>query len=71
MDVIVKAVEAESPEKIVKSYIWDAMNEEEKELGEIQKREKDVLGITRLYTFLLCSWLVNILMRQSRLSSLD
>ena len=29
MDVIVKAVEAESPEKIVKSYIWDAMNEEE------------------------------------------
>lgn len=30
---------------------------EEKELGEIQKREKDVLGITRLYTFLLCSWL--------------
>ena len=31
MDVIVKAVEAEIPEKIVKSYIWDAMNEEEKE----------------------------------------
>ena len=30
MDVIVKAVEAEIPEKIVKSYIWDAMNEEEK-----------------------------------------
>lgn len=29
MDVIVKAVEAEIPEKIVKSYIWDAMDEEE------------------------------------------
>ena len=27
MDVIVKAVEAEIPEKIVKSYIWDAMND--------------------------------------------
>ena len=33
MDVIVKAVEAEIPEKIVKFYIWDAMNEEEKEQG--------------------------------------
>ena len=33
MDVIVKAVEAEIPEKIVKSYICDAMNEEEKEQG--------------------------------------
>ena len=29
MDVIVKAVEAEIPEKIVKSYIWNAMDEEE------------------------------------------
>ena len=27
MDVIVKAVEAEIPEKIVKFYIWDAMND--------------------------------------------
>ena len=33
MDVIVKAVEAEIPEKIVKFYIWDAMNEEDKEQG--------------------------------------
>ncbi|MFR7383441.1 MAG: hypothetical protein ACLUTO_02470 [Anaerostipes sp.] len=30
MDVIVKAVEAEIPEKIVKSYIWDAMNRRRK-----------------------------------------
>ena len=29
MDVIGKAVEAEIPEKIVKSYIWNAMDEEE------------------------------------------
>lgn len=30
---------------------------EEKETGEIKKYEKDVLASTRLYTFLLCSWL--------------
>ena len=41
MDVIVKAVEAESPEKIVKSYIWDAMNEEEKEQGDNKLRDLD------------------------------
>lgn len=41
MDVIVKAVEAEIPEKIVKSYIWDAMNEEEKEQGDNKLRDLD------------------------------
>jgi len=41
MDVIVKAVEAEIPEKIVKSYIWDAMNEEEKEQGNNKLRDLD------------------------------
>lgn len=41
MGVIVKAVEAESPEKIVKSYIWDAMNEEEKEQGDNKLRDLD------------------------------
>ena len=30
MDVIVKAVEAEIPEKIVKFYIWDAMKKKNK-----------------------------------------
>ena len=30
---------------------------EGKELGEIKKNERYVLGSTRLYTFLLCSWL--------------
>lgn len=30
---------------------------ERKELGEIKKNERYVLGSTRLYTFLLCSWL--------------
>lgn len=30
---------------------------ERKELGEIKKNERCVLGSTRLYTFLLCSWL--------------
>ena len=30
---------------------------ERKELGEIKKKERYVLGSTRLYTFLLCSWL--------------
>ena len=41
MDVIVKAVEAEIPEKIVKFYIWDAMNEEEKEQGDNKLRDLD------------------------------
>nr|WP_294689946.1 type IV secretory system conjugative DNA transfer family protein [uncultured Anaerostipes sp.] len=45
MDVIVKAVEAEIPEKIVKSYIWDAMNEEEKEQGDNKLRDLDGNGI--------------------------
>ncbi len=29
----------------------------EKESGKVKKTEKDILGSTRLYTFLLCSWL--------------
>lgn len=39
--MIVKAVEAEIPEKIVKFYIWDAMNEEEKEQGDNKLRDLD------------------------------
>ena len=39
------AVEAEIPEKIVKSYIWDAMNEEEKEQGDNKLRDLDGNGI--------------------------
>ena len=41
MDVIVKAVEAEIPEKIVKFYIWDVMNEEEKEQEDNKLRDLD------------------------------
>ena len=40
MDVIVKAVEAEIPEKIVKFYIWDAMNEESTEKSDTRKEEE-------------------------------